>query len=48
VRSARSPLTAGSIARIQLASHEHMTVVTSLAVMGGGGIDLREARFAER
>ena len=29
VRSARSPLTAGSIARIQFVSHAHMTVVTN-------------------
>ena len=31
VRSARSPLTAGSIARIQLMSHAHNTVLTSRA-----------------
>jgi hypothetical protein len=31
VRSARRPLTAGSIARIQFVSHAHMTVVTGAA-----------------
>jgi hypothetical protein len=38
VRSARSPLTAGLIAHIQLVSHEHMTVVTSLASWQGPGV----------